>query len=121
MQEQHLHHLRKVTEEFKAELERCSDDPAEECVHHVRTGTRRVQAMLETVLRETTKPSADLQQATKAWLKDLKKIRRAAGTVRDLDVHRGLLKDLVERKLQVQRRTVRPHHRADGGSAPEPS
>ncbi len=100
MQEQHLHHLRKVTEEFKAELERCSADPAEECVHHVRTGTRRVQAMLETVLRETAKPSPDLQHATKAWLKDLKKIRRAAGTVRDLDVHRGLLKDLVERKQQ---------------------
>jgi CHAD domain-containing protein len=45
--------------------------------------------MLEATLRENTSPA--LQQTAKAWLRPLKQIRRAAGEVRDLDVHRKLL------------------------------
>ena len=94
----HLDHLRKVTSEFKAELNRCAVDPGEECVHHVRTGTRRVQAMVETILREAGAPNPELEKTAQAWLKDLKKTRRAAAPVRDLDVHRSLLKKLLERE-----------------------
>ena len=45
--------------------------------------------MLEATLRENASPA--LQQTAKAWLRPLKQIRRAAGEVRDLDVHRKLL------------------------------
>jgi CHAD domain-containing protein len=99
--QEHTEHLRKLAAEFKAELGRCVADAEEESVHRVRTGTRRVQAMIETVLRETGGSIPELQQAAQDWLKDLKKIRRAAGPVRDLDVHRGLLKKLVERRQKT--------------------
>lgn len=49
--------------------------------------------MLEAMLRDN--PSPALQQAAKAWLRQLKQIRRAAGVVRDLDVHRKLLESWV--------------------------
>jgi CHAD domain-containing protein len=45
--------------------------------------------MLEATLRENASPT--LQETAKAWLRPLKQIRRAAGEVRDLDVHRKLL------------------------------
>jgi len=45
--------------------------------------------MLEAMLREDG--AAPLQQPAKGWLRQLKQVRRAAGTVRDLDVHRKLL------------------------------
>ncbi len=48
--------------------------------------------MLEAKLRETPGP---LEQPARAWLRQLKQIRRAAGAVRDLDVHRKLLQDWV--------------------------
>jgi CHAD domain-containing protein len=96
-------HLRAVTVALKDELKQCADDPNVETVHHVRTGTRRVQAMLETVLREVATPNnqnavSDLADAGEKWTRLLKRIRRAAGPVRDLDVHRQLLEDLVSRK-----------------------
>lgn len=113
----HIDHLRKVTSEFKAELDRCAVEPEEECVHHVRTGTRRVQAMVETILREVGAPSAELARAAGDWLKDLKKTRRAAAPVRDLDVHRGLLKKLLGRDHKGKN-TLEPHAdavKADAG------
>ena len=57
-----------------------------EAVHRVRTGSRRLQAMIE-----STTPSGAFGKLTKARLRQLKKIRRAAGPVRDLDVQRKLL------------------------------
>jgi CHAD domain-containing protein len=49
--------------------------------------------MLEATLRET--PRGALEQPAKAWLRQLKHLRRAAAPVRDLDVHRKLLKDWI--------------------------
>ena len=92
----HTEHLRKLGAEFRAELERCAANAEEESVHRVRTGTRRVEAMIETLLREAGPSGPELPEAAQRWLKDLKKIRRAAAPVRDLDVHRGLLKKLVD-------------------------
>jgi CHAD domain-containing protein len=93
-----LEHLRGVAAEMREKLDACrkhGDGPKVEAVHHLRTGTRRVEATLETLAREAGarglgKPA---EEARQRWLRQLKKVRRAAGTVRDLDVHRELLAD----------------------------
>ncbi len=73
-----------------------------EAVHRVRTGSRRLQAMLEATLREAG-PAADaLVRPTRAWLRELKQIRRAAGAVRDLDVQRKLLENWVGEQTPKQ-------------------
>jgi CHAD domain-containing protein len=61
----------------------------------LRTGTRRVEATLETLAREAGARGLGKapEEARQQWLRQLKKVRRAAGTVRDLDVHRELLAD----------------------------
>ena len=95
--DEHITHLRKMSAELIENLRRCAEDSEVECVHDVRTGTRRVQAMAETVARASGAENAELQKALAKWLRELKKVRRAAGPVRDLDVHRKLLDKLVER------------------------
>ncbi len=64
-----------------------------EAVHQLRTGTRRVEATLETLAREagTRGLGVHTEQARQRWLRQLKKVRQVSGTVRDLDVHRELL------------------------------
>jgi CHAD domain-containing protein len=62
-------------------------------VHRLRTGSRRLQAMLEATLREI--PVETLEQPAQAWLRQLKHLRRAAGPVRDLDVQRKLLEEWI--------------------------
>ena len=101
-------------------------EPSVNAVHDVRTGTRRVEAILDALTTSLltahaaspaahsqsasqarsgngAKPKADSSQtaladAIERWQRLLRKIRRSAGAVRDLDVHRkilaGLLKDL---------------------------
>jgi CHAD domain-containing protein len=51
--------------------------------------------MLEAMLRENA--TFALDHPARPWLRQLKQIRRAAGPVRDLDVHRKLLEDLVSK------------------------
>jgi CHAD domain-containing protein len=93
-----LEHLRAVATEMRERLDACRKNggaPKVEAVHQLRTGTRRVEATLETLAREAGarglgKPA---EEARQRWLRQLKKVRRAAGTVRDLDVHRELLSD----------------------------
>ena len=87
-------HLRKLTATLRGNLEKCATDPAVDPVHDLRTGTRRLQAMVEAILRERDDDS--LQESAEAWLDALKKMRRAASPVRDLDVHRKLLEKLVK-------------------------
>ncbi len=91
--------LRELTAGLKKNLEACANDPEVEAVHNVRTGTRRIEAMLDTIVRELspqTAAGADeenaIADAAREWLRLLKKIRRTAAGVRDLDVHRSLLK-----------------------------
>jgi CHAD domain-containing protein len=86
--------LRKLTASLRSNLDRCAADPDIDPVHDVRTGTRRLQAMIEAILRERADDA--LQQAAGQWLNLLKKMRRAAAPVRDLDVHRKLLKKLIK-------------------------
>jgi CHAD domain-containing protein len=88
-----LAHLAATADAFNAAVTQCAQDAAPDAVHRIRTGSRRLQAMLEAKLRET--PGPPLEQPARAWLRQLKQIRRAAGAVRDLDVHRKLLEDWV--------------------------
>jgi CHAD domain-containing protein len=93
-----LEHLHEVAEAMRGTLDACrkhDEAPKVEAVHHLRTGTRRVEATLETLAREAGARGLGnaAEEARQRWLRQLKKVRRAAGTVRDLDVHRELLAD----------------------------
>ncbi|HZD46903.1 MAG TPA: CHAD domain-containing protein, partial [Acidobacteriaceae bacterium] len=93
-----LEHLRTVAAEMRDRLDSCrkhGDAPKVEAVHQLRTGTRRVEATLETMAREAGARGLGqtAEEARQCWLRQLKKVRRASGTVRDLDVHRELLAD----------------------------
>ncbi len=87
-------HLRALANELNGVIAECLKDPDVEPVHRVRTGSRRVEAMLETVIRLGGPPSVQEHLNTHAgkWFRQLRKVRRAAGKVRDLDVHRHLLR-----------------------------
>ena len=89
-----LAQLAPTADDFGAAAEQCVQDADPGAVHRVRTSSRRVQAMLEAMLREA--PAVVMQQVgqpARAMLRPLKQIRRAAGPVRDLDVHRKLLEN----------------------------
>ena len=97
-----LAHLLPVADAFNAAVGQCIENADPEAVHRVRTGSRRLQAMLEATLREAG-PAADaLVRPTRAWLRELKQIRRAAGAVRDLDVQRKLLENWVGEQIPKQ-------------------
>src|ERR1700679_349771 len=86
-------HLAETAQAFNTAVAQCVDDVDPDAVHRLRTGSRRLEAMLEATLREN--PGLALQEPAQAWLRQLKRIRRAAGPVRDLDVHRKLLEDWI--------------------------
>jgi CHAD domain-containing protein len=86
-------HLMATAEAFNSAVTQCVEGAAPEAVHGVRTGSRRLQAMLEAMLREDA--AVPLRQPGKRWLRQLKQVRRAAGTVRDLDVQRKLLEHWI--------------------------
>jgi len=86
--------MRKLTATLRSNLEKCATDPDIDPVHDLRTGTRRLQAMIEAILRERSDDA--LREPAEEWLGVLKKMRRAAAPVRDLDVHRKLLHKLVK-------------------------
>jgi CHAD domain-containing protein len=83
--------LSALADAVNAAMVQCNLDAAPAAVHQLRTGSRRVQAMLQATLREAGPVAEVLQQPARAWLRELKKVRQAAGAVRDLDVHRALL------------------------------
>jgi CHAD domain-containing protein len=79
--------------------------PSVDAVHDVRTGTRRIEAILDSIQRsmladssaaEAESAEVTLAEAINRWRRLLRKIRRSAGAVRDLDVHRDLLADLMK-------------------------
>ena len=97
-----LDHIRSLADRLRPNLAACARDPAVDPVHDTRTGTRRLQATLEGLLREISPGDAgsSIRNAASALLRQLKKIRRAAAPVRDLDVHRKLLEKFAERPQQ---------------------
>jgi CHAD domain-containing protein len=87
---QPVHALREQATALEAALEVCAADPRKDAVHALRTGTRRLEAQIELLGMARGLPSH--QPPAEAFLKRLAKLRRHAGRVRDLDVHKHLLK-----------------------------
>ena len=93
-------------------LERCADETGVEDVHQARTGSRRLDAALDALERETCGGKSVRKSAAKLR-KLTKKVRRRAGKVRDLDVHRGLLRKLTP---ELDSGAVDVKDEADGGA-----
>src|SRR5579875_2368023 len=95
--------LRRLGAELRENLEKCAVDPGEDPVHDTRTGTRRLEATIEGIARDIPQTGGGeaVHGAARRYLRVLKKVRRAAGPVRDLDVHRKLLDKLTRRALGI--------------------
>ena len=89
------HIFERLHSEFFAALEACRVPPEEKAVHRLRTTTRRLEALLNTVKRRRNGGSKLARKIDKA-LKALRPIRRAAGPVRDMDVQQALLEGLLK-------------------------
>jgi CHAD domain-containing protein len=97
-----LQAIRRLAAALRENLQKCAGDPDVDAVHDTRTGTRRLQATLENVVRELPEggEGEPVRAAAQATMRLLKRIRQAAGPVRDLDVHRKLLEKLMKRAVQ---------------------
>lgn len=71
-----------------------ADSPDVKSIHHARTGSRRLNAALDT-LKLDIGESESICKSVAKLRKLLKKVRRRAGKIRDIDVYRGLLGELV--------------------------
>src|SRR3984885_10493134 len=91
-----------LAEAFNAAVAQGVEDADPEAVHRMRTGSRRLQALLGATLGEAGPPGNTLQRPTRAWLRELKQVRRAAGAVRDLDVQRKLLESWMGKQMPGQ-------------------
>jgi CHAD domain-containing protein len=67
----------------------CLKKPLAKPVHKLRLSTRRLEATLELLALST---DLAIRRESKPLRRALRKVRRAAGSVRDLDVHRKLLR-----------------------------
>ena len=96
-----LQNIRSLAAPLRENLVKCASDPGVDPVHDARTGTRRLQATLENLVRETHDDATGrpVREASAALMRLLKKIRRAAAPVRGLDVHRKLLEKLTREAL----------------------
>src|SRR5271155_2052025 len=95
---------RAVFQKLEQDLVKLSSKPRSENVHRFRTGTRRLQILLDEL-----SPKMDRNQ--KKLLKLLGRIRKRAGKVRDLDVQLAALRSLKipqepRRKTQLVNRLI---------------
>ncbi|WP_446743974.1 CHAD domain-containing protein [Silvibacterium acidisoli] len=91
--------LRALVVALEETLAVCASDPGVDAIHRTRTGTRRIEAQLDALVRTRQTAGEEHQEfgeAVAKLRKLLKKIRRAAAPARDLDVHRKLLEKLTE-------------------------
>jgi CHAD domain-containing protein len=72
----------------------CRADPSNHAVHSLRTSTRRVEALSRKVLEEHPR-ALRLRGKLEEALDELRKVRRAAGRVRDFDVQRMLIVEVA--------------------------
>jgi CHAD domain-containing protein len=86
-----LQTLRQYTEALEAAILICLAKPDKKAVHTLRAFTRRIEAQLQLLAMLPNLPPHEKQARKVTRL--LKKLRRAAGKVRDLDVQRGLIGD----------------------------
>lgn len=81
------------TVELEAALTACLADPSHKAVHQLRKETRRLEALLVLLADLPDISRRDLH--TERLRRCLRKLRRAAGEVRDLDVHRERLDEIA--------------------------
>jgi CHAD domain-containing protein len=105
-----VQHISGLAAALRENVAKCALDPDVDPVHDTRTGTRRLQATIENAIRDLPGdgPGAAMREAAAATLRVLRRIRRAAGPVRDLDVHRKLLSKLTKRALNPEKACDRP-------------
>jgi CHAD domain-containing protein len=89
-----VHTLHRHTLALEEAMAVCLSKPRPKAVHKVRTEARRIEAQIELLSLLKKFPSHRFETARALRL--LKKVRRAAGSVRDLDVQRKLLKDMKD-------------------------
>jgi CHAD domain-containing protein len=85
--------LREHLTNLEAAMSVCLADPGHKPVHKLRTETRRVEALL--LLLALVPGLPEHRKEAAALLRALARLRRAAGEVRDLDVHRKMLEALT--------------------------
>lgn len=95
----------KLAAALRENLAKCAQEAEVDAVHDTRTGTRRLQATLENVVRDLPAGEAGerARAAADGMMRLLKRIRHAAGPVRDLDVHRKLLEKRMKRVAQPEK------------------
>ncbi len=81
------HHCRAVFRKLNHQLSRVIEHSSPEAVHKFRTNTRRVETVVQELIQEPDRSARKL-------LKILRRLRKRAGKVRDLDAQVGLLKNL---------------------------
>lgn len=74
---------------LKAAVAACLKKPSPKNVHHLRSTTRRIEATLELLVLSVQIPR--IEKESKPLQRSLRKVRQAAGTVRDADVQSDLL------------------------------
>jgi CHAD domain-containing protein len=96
--------------ELIASLVACRVRADRKVVHSVRTAARRLEALLFAVQEDHPRASA-LRRSIRKALRPLKSVRRAAGPVRDLDVHRDLIDTIAQSqrpmKTEEERRSLK--------------
>src|SRR5258705_3714028 len=80
--------LRQVLQ-LKAAIADCLKKPTPKRVHRLRSTTRRIEATLQLLVLSSG--ISRIQKKSKLLERSLRKVRRAAGAVRDADVHSDLL------------------------------
>jgi CHAD domain-containing protein len=95
-----LNTLREQATALEASILECLAKPTKRPVHKLRTYTRRIQAQLELLSTLPELPAHD--KPKQKLLRILKKFRRAAGDVRDLDVQQDLIADATPKKRGPQ-------------------
>jgi len=88
--------LREHVTALEAAITVCLADPKPRAVHRLRTSTRRIEGQFTMLALIPEIPAHD-RLARKA-AKLLKRLRRAAGKVRDIDVHLDLIQSLTPEK-----------------------
>ncbi len=86
--------LREHITGLEAAISVCLATPDGKPVHKLRTETRRAEALL--LLLALVPGLPEHRKEASALLRSLAKLRRAAGEVRDLDVHRKMLEEFSE-------------------------
>ncbi len=103
---------------LEAALSVCLADPSPKSVHRLRTETRRLEAQLFLLAELPTASDLPEHSAAAAHLrKELQRLRRAAGTVRDFDVHRKMLESFTIPEPNPTDRETRMQHAPEAANA----